>query len=380
MKHLLSLRNSVVILLTSLSVSAFAVEQVISTDPVDISVSAEETTVSFKVTYAAGASEWEQTTGVGVNLHYDSSVLTFVSLVANDDVSDSLGDGEKAEDPSSADSSSSTDRVAYTSYTNTKGEFPEVQFIKDGAIFDLPLPVELYTITFEKVSATFEGSTTLNFTTSTGPSNEVKAEPVVIVFKSDEVKPTLTLAETSITIEAEGPLTDEDNSQALKDFIATISVADNKDTLTTDDIEAYLTENGELVNFDGFSPGEYEVTLIVKDSSLNESEPAVVTVTVVDTTMPVLSGVANVALSAVNKDGAPSADVLSATALDPGFGEVAVVYSVGGADLGANFPLGETTVTVKAADAAGNMAEGSLVVTVTDTNSPIIASTAYRFL
>ena len=188
MKHFWSLRNFLLILLTSLSASALAVEQVVSTDPVDISVSAEETTVAFKVTYAAGASEWEQTTGVGVNLHYDSSVLKFVSLVANEDVSDSLGDGEKAEDASSADSSSSTDRVAYTSYANTKGEFPEVQFIKDGAVVDLPLPVELYTITFEKVTATFEGSTTLNFTTSTGPGNEVKAEPVVIVFKSDEAK------------------------------------------------------------------------------------------------------------------------------------------------------------------------------------------------
>ena len=355
MKHFWSLRNFVLILLTSLSDSAFAVEQLVSTDPVDISVSAEETTVAFKVTYAAGASEWEQTTGVGVNLHYDSSVLKFVSLVANEDVSDSLGDGEKAEDASSADSSSSTDRVAYTSYANTKGEFPEVQFIKDGAVVDLPLPVELYTITFEKVTATFEGSTTLNFTTSTGPGNEVKAEPVVIVFKRDEVKPTLTLAESSITIEAEGPLTDEDNSQALKDFIATISVADNKDTLTTDDIEGFLTEDGKLVDFDGFAPGVYEVTLIVKDSSLNESDPAVVTITVVDTTKPILSGVANVALSAVTKDGAPSAGILAATALDSVDGQVAVAYSVGGADVGDNFPLGETTVTVKAADNAGNI-------------------------
>ena len=382
MKRLWSLRNAVLILFTSLSANAFATEQIVSTDPVDISVSAEETTVSFKVTYAAGASEWEQTTGVGVNLHYDSSVLTFVSLVANENVSDSLGDGEKAEDSSSADSSSETDRVAYTSYANTTGEFPEVQFIEDGAVIDLPLPAELYTITFEKASAAFEGSTTLNFTTSTGPGNEVMAEPVVVVFKSDEVKPTITLAESIITIEAQGPLTDEDNSQALKDFIATIIVEDNKDTLTTDNIDAYLTVDGELVAIEGgFAPGEYEVTLIVKDSSLNESDPAVVTITVTDTTMPVLSGVTDVALPAVDENGAPSAGVLAATAFDIVDGQVAVAYSVGGADVGANFPLGDTTVTVKAADAAGNMSESSLMVTVSDTTQPVIvpgASVTYE--
>ena len=378
MKHFWSVRKSVLLLLASFSASAFAVEQVVATDPVDITVSVEETTVSFKVTYAAGTSEWEQTTGLGVNLHYDSSVLTFVSLVANEDVSDSLGDGVKAEDSASGDSSSATDRVVFTSYASTKGEFPAVQFIKDGAVFDLPLPAELYTITFEKASATFEGSTTLNFTTSTGPGNTVTANPVAIVIKGDEVKPTLTLAESSITIEAQGPLTDEDNSQALKDFIATITVADNKDTLTTDTIEeASRTKDGEQVSTEGgFAPGTYEVALFIKDSSLNESDQAVVTITVVDTTLPVLSGVVDVTLSAADKNGAASTGVLTATALDSVDGQVAVAYSVGGADVGATFPLGETIVTVKAADAAGNVTEGALTVTVTDTTNPVIVSAA----
>ena len=128
--------------------------------------------MSFDVQYTTNP-EGEQTTGIGVNLHYDS-VLEFVSMTLNSDVSDDLGSSKDEENDE--DSDSNTDKVAYVAYASTGGEFPELQFIKDGAIVTLEFPVSLYTITFNKVNASFEGTTTLNFVTEVGPGNSAQAD------------------------------------------------------------------------------------------------------------------------------------------------------------------------------------------------------------
>ena len=358
----------------------FAKTQTIMTDPASLAVTAGSTDLTFSLIYKATEDDGTNATssGLGVRIFYDSSELTLKSLVPDPELVDReylTTDPDTpltaTDDADDVDNDPKTDKVVIVAYFSLSGKFP------NSSLWSADNTLPFASLTFDLAdSATEDQTTTVNYVLDGAAGFELVAEPLSITVKGDEVKPTLTLAETSITIEAEGPLTDEDNSQALKDFIATISVADNKDTLTTDDIEGFLTEDGKLVDFDGFAPGVYEVTLIVKDSSLNESDPAVVTITVVDTTKPILSGVANVALSAVNKDGAPSAGILAATALDSVDGQVAVAYSVGGADVGDNFPLGETTVTVKAADKAGNMAEGTLVVTVSDTTNPVIVSAA----
>jgi len=241
----LLIRKGVVFVLGLLwSVTALATEQIITVNPSDITVGAEETQVSFDVQYATNP-EGEQTTGIGVNLHYDSSVLEFVSMTLNSDVSDDLGSGNKDEE-SDEDGDSNTDKVAYVAYASTGGEFPELQFIKDGAIVTLEFPVSLYTITFNKANANFEGTTTLNFVTEVGPGNTAQADSFDILFKGDEVPPSISLADdvTEFTIEAQGPTTSSEN--AVFDAVeAAITVSDNKDTLTIDDVIFSSEEGGE---------------------------------------------------------------------------------------------------------------------------------------
>ena len=360
------------------ALGAGAVTQTVAVSPdSDLTVAVDGTEVTFAVTYATDP-DLAQTTGIGINLHYDSTKLTFVSFTANEDVSDSLGNGEKPEDDGTMDASEATDRVVYTSYASTQSEFPDTDdFVKDGQVASFEMPVELYSVTFSRASADFAGPTSLNFTTTTGPGNEVVAESFNIVFKDDEVPPEITLAETSITVEAVGPTTSEDNSPELAAFIETITVTDNKDTdISTDSINAFLTdEDGNLVEApEGFAPGTYEVTLIAVDSAQNESQPATITVTVEDTTAPMIMGAMDVTLAAVDASGASSLGAVSVSAADLVDGPVDVVLSVGDAAVPDNYPLGSTVVTVTATDSAGITATTTLTVTVSDQTSPVFAS------
>jgi hypothetical protein len=94
------------------------------------------------------------------------------------------------------------------------------------------------------------------------------------------------------------------------------------------------------------------------------------TVTVVDTTAPVIGPAANVTAEATSASGAivtyatPSvADAVGAT------------ISCAQAS-GTTFPLGTTTVTCTAADAAGNTAARTFTVTVADTQAPVVTAAA----
>ncbi len=90
------------------------------------------------------------------------------------------------------------------------------------------------------------------------------------------------------------------------------------------------------------------------------------TVTVQDTTPPVLTLPANIAQ---NVNGVTSATVsYTATATD---GPGAVTPSCSPAS-GSSFPLGPTTVNCSATDTAGNTANGSFTVTVQDTTPPVL--------
>ena len=361
----------------SIASAAEDAKWLISTDPVDPSLSPEATELVLGVNYATDPAG-TGAPGFGIKTFWDGSLLKRTKYARNQELGGFyVGSSEQA-DTDDLDNDPKTTMFRVVSWIGGSGEdengdsvaipWPEIEFAEGVKLFDL---------TFDRVDAAFVGKTTVNFVldSATGFVNDPSS--VDVIFKDDETPPVVTLDADSVSVEAGFPLTTEDNTPALADFIATITVTDNKDTLTTDSLDAFVLKDGELVAApEGFAPGTYEITFIASDSSGNESEGVVVSLTVTDTTKPILSGVANVALSAVTKDGAPSAGILAATALDSVDGQVAVAYSVGGADVGDNFPLGETTVTVKAADNAGNMAEGTLVVTVSDTTNPVIVSAA----
>ena len=352
--------------------AAVADNQIITVSPAEPAFGESDESVTFSVVYATDP-ENTGVPGFGLKMYFNSAVLEGKALNVNPDIGGQQTGPSVQADSADGDNDTSTDKVVVVAWIeNTKQEgFGDTVSVPWPEVEDFTGGVSIIDVSFGRADTTFTGKSQVNFILSTAAGFDAKANSFDIIFKDDETAPVVTLGESSVTIEAVGPLTSEDNATAFADFIKTITVEDNKDTLTTENLDAFVTQDGALVAApEGFAPGTYEITFIASDSSGNKSEGVVVTLTVADTTLPVLSGVANVALSAADKNGAPSAGVLAATALDSVDGQVAVAYSVGGADVGDNFPLGETTVTVKAADAAGNMAEGSLVVTVSDTNSP----------
>jgi hypothetical protein len=115
-----------------------------------------------------------------------------------------------------------------------------------------------------------------------------------------------------------------------------------------------------------FALGTTGVTLSASDSRGNTSSTSL-TVTVQDTTAPAITVPANQVLEATSAAGAVA--TFAATATDA-VGVTSLTYSSAS---GSTFPLGPTTVTVTARDAAGNTSSGSFTITVRDTTAPAIS-------
>ncbi len=115
-----------------------------------------------------------------------------------------------------------------------------------------------------------------------------------------------------------------------------------------------------------FVLGTTTVTATATDAAGNVATGSF-TVTVADTTAPVLTLPASQTLEATGPAGAGATFI--ASALDTVSGSRPVSYSQAP---GSTFPLGTTTVTVSATDAAGNVATGSFTITVQDTTAPVL--------
>ena len=118
--------------------------------------------------------------------------------------------------------------------------------------------------------------------------------------------------------------------------------------------------------------GVTTVTVTAKDAAGNTST-ATFTVTVIDTTAPVITSVsANLVIEATSAAGA-KVNYAAATATDA-VGPVTITYS---AASGSTFAIGTTTVTVTATDGHGNVSTSSFTVKVQDTTAPTINLTPY---
>lgn len=117
-----------------------------------------------------------------------------------------------------------------------------------------------------------------------------------------------------------------------------------------------------------FALGTTNISVQASDAAGNSSSGSF-SVTVQDTTAPVLSVPANITAEATSAAGA-AVTYAPATATDA-VGVTSVTYS---AASGSTFALGATSVAVQASDAAGNTSSGSFTVTVQDTTAPTIAS------
>ncbi len=116
-----------------------------------------------------------------------------------------------------------------------------------------------------------------------------------------------------------------------------------------------------------FPLGPTTVTCSSSDTSSNSTSGSF-KVTVVDTTPPVISSTTNQTAEATGPNGA-AVTYTAPTASDLVSGTVPVNCAPAS---GTTFPLGETTVTCSASDAASNSASTSFKVTVVDTTPPVL--------
>ena len=136
-----------------------------------------------------------------------------------------------------------------------------------------------------------------------------------------------------------------------------------------------LSDTTGLNSGDTFPLGTTTITCTATDANGVESEPQSFTITVQDTTAPVLTVPDDQTVEATSADGAvvtfdpPSATdfftpvTIECTTSDPG----------GAIDSGDTFPLGTTTITCTTTDANGVESEPqSFTITVQDTTAPVL--------
>jgi hypothetical protein len=116
-----------------------------------------------------------------------------------------------------------------------------------------------------------------------------------------------------------------------------------------------------------FAIGTTIVTITAKDAA-NNTSTATFTVTVRDTVAPAIATLANQTLEATNAQGAIATFVPSAT------DTVGVTSLTSSHASGSRFPIGTTTVTLTAQDAANNVSTATFTITVKDTTAPTFSS------
>jgi hypothetical protein len=142
----------------------------------------------------------------------------------------------------------------------------------------------------------------------------------------------------------------------------------------SDSVDGALTPSCSANSGDTFSLGTTLVSCSATDSSGNTSSGSF-NVSVVDTTAPSLDLPDSFSVEATGPSGA--AATFSASATDIVDGSVSVLCDANSGDI---FPVGATTVSCSATDAAGNTANGSFIVTVQDTTPPSLNLPADQLL
>ena len=177
-----------------------------------------------------------------------------------------------------------------------------------------------------------------------------------------EVSRTVDVVDTTIpviSLTGANPQTIEVGS-AYSELGATAS--DNYDG----DISGSIVINASAVNTSVV--GSYTVTYNVTDANGNAATQVSRTVSVVDTTPPVMPSLPNLTVEATSTDGTPVS--WATTALDANQGPIPLICSPASGSL---FPLGgPATVNCSATDSYGNTSNASFTVTVTDTSDPAI--------
>ena len=212
----------------------------------------------------------------------------------------------------------------------------------DGVSGSLPVSLSI-----PSGSAFAVGTTTVTATATDAAGNTASGEFKVTV--RDTTAPTLN-PPADITLEA------ADANGAAAAYAASAS-----DLVSGDVAVSFSVPSGST-----FALGTTQVTVTATDAAGNTATGSF-NVTVRDTIAPALSLPAGLTLEATGPAGAAASYMASAS--DAVGGNIPVSFSIAP---GSTFAPGTTTVTVTAADAAGNRATGSFTVTVADTTAPVI--------
>lgn len=204
------------------------------------------------------------------------------------------------------------------------------------------------------------GSTVVTFTATDGALNSASTSFTVTV--TDTTAPAFSGVPTNVTLEATSPA----------GAVLTYTMPTATDIV--DGSRPVTTSHPSGSTFPFAAPGPTATTVTFQTADLatpNNTAGASFTVTVQDTTAPVLSGVSgNISTEATSQLGAV-VTYGAASASDIADTSPTITYSH---PSGSTFPLGTTIVTVTATDASNNSSSSTFTVTVNDTTGPAIGA------
>jgi large repetitive protein len=205
--------------------------------------------------------------------------------------------------------------------------------------------VEISTITNDASTVFPLGETIVTWTATDSSGNSASATQTITVV--DTTLPTITV-----------PVNMEFEATSMKNNLVEFGFAEASDQVEI----STITNDAPTV----FPLGETIVTWTATDSSGN-SASATQTITVVDTTAPVMFNPENIISNATSK-------LNNNVTLD----QISVIDSISIVQITNNAPLyyefGETIVTWTATDSSGNSASATQTITVVDTTAPIITT------
>ncbi len=208
------------------------------------------------------------------------------------------------------------------------------------------------------------GDTVVTFSVDDGSGNIGTATAIVTVI--DTTAPSLTV-DADLTIEGDQTGGASNANLQIADLIAS--------AVSTDIVDSMVNIVHDAPQL--FPVGPTMVTFTATDDS-NNSTQTIVTVTVTDTTAPVISGLTDITVEADVADGATNSTaeivaLLNSTAIVTDIVDDMVTLTH---NAPANFPIGNTFVTFTAKDDLNNMSMVTVRVTVQDTIAPTISAPA----
>jgi hypothetical protein len=233
---------------------------------------------------------------------------------------------------------------------------------------DGPLPIT-YTIGETTVTGDYVfplGSTTVTMTATDAAQNKSSATFKVNV--TDANAPVIT-APKNQTVS-----TDPEEKTAIVDVIGLGSVSDNVDQ----NIQIVYTINENVITGPYLFPiGTTTVMMNAVDSARNAATQASFTITVSDVGAPVIRVPHDMDFTTDAGKATITADITTlGDATDAVDGPLPITYTIGETTVTGDyvFPLGSTTVTMTATDAAQNKSSATFKVNVTDANAPVITA------